>query len=123
MRYLAAPWVAMLESEYVSNAAHANAMAQRLEKGLRKLSNIEIMFPRQANSVFVKLPPGVADRLHDLGWHFYGFIGVGGARLMCSWDTTPDDVDAILADIKKLVASSPPSMPLARRQKPAVSRR
>lgn len=123
MRYLAAPWVAMLDSEYLSNATHANAMARRLERGLRKLPNIEIMFPRQANSVFVKFPLGVADRLHELGWHFYGFIGVGGARLMCSWDTTPNDVDAVLADIKNLVAVSAPSVQLTRHQKRAVSRR
>jgi threonine aldolase len=105
MRYLAAPWVTMLDDAYLRNAAHANSMATRLEKGLRKIATVEIMFPRQANSVFVTLPPDVKERLHEIGWHFYGFIGVGGSRLMCSWDTTTDDVDAILADIKRVVAS------------------
>jgi threonine aldolase len=108
MRYLAAPWVTMLDGDYLRNAAHANSMAARLERGLRKLGSVELMFPRQANSVFVKFPPTVADKLHELGWHFYGFIGVGGARLMCSWDTTAADVDEILADIKRVAVSSKP---------------
>jgi threonine aldolase len=102
MRFLAAPWVTMLDRDYLENARHANLMAAQLEAGLRNVRGIEIMFPREANSVFVQFPKGVAARLHEMGWHFYGFIGVGGARLMCSWDTTSQDVADLLADIKEV---------------------
>jgi threonine aldolase len=34
---------------------------------------------------------------------FYTFIGQGGCRLMCSWDTRREDVDALVADLKPLL--------------------
>ncbi len=40
-----------------------------------------------------------AEALHARGWHFYDFIGSGGARLMCSWDTTPEDVRSFAAAV------------------------
>jgi threonine aldolase len=36
------------------------------------------------------------------GWRFYTFIAAGGARLMCAWDTRPESVDALLADLREL---------------------
>jgi threonine aldolase len=48
------------------------------------------------------MAPSLAEALHERGWHFYTFIGTGGARLMCSWDTAEADVDALLADIRAL---------------------
>jgi len=44
----------------------------------------------------------MANGLHEQGWHFYTFIGTGGARFMCSWDTTSEDVKALLGDIRRL---------------------
>jgi threonine aldolase len=58
------------------------------------------MFPREANAVFVELPPKTVSALWERGWLFYTFIGDGGCRLMCSWDTTEADVDAFVADLK-----------------------
>ena len=60
------------------------------------------MFPCQANSVFVDMPAAMVEALHARGWRFYTFIGCGGARLMCSWDTTADDVDAFVADVREV---------------------
>ena len=99
MRFLAAPWVGMLDNgAWLRHAAHANAMAQRIAAGLARLPAVKILHPVQANSVFVDLPVGAADALRARGWLFYSFIG-GGGRLMCSWDTQPADVDALLADL------------------------
>ena len=100
MRFLAAPWVGMIEADaWLTHAAHANAMAQRLAAALPAIPGVAVLYPTQANSVFVDLPDGVADRLRAKGWLFYSFIG-GGGRLMCSWDTRPEDVDALLADLR-----------------------
>jgi len=108
MRFIAAPWIAVLQSgAYLRCAEHANRCAERLERGLRAIGGIEIMFPRQANSVFVRLPEAAAEALHKRGWLFYSFIGVGGARLMCSWDTADSDVDDFLTDVRAAVASKP----------------
>lgn len=101
MRFLAAPWVGMLESgAWLTRARHANIMAQRLAAGLRDITGFRIMHPPQANGVFVEMPSNWSRQLQDRGWHFYSFIASGGSRLMCSWDTTEADVDALLADAR-----------------------
>lgn len=106
MRFLAAPWVGMLRSgAWLANAAHANRCAAELEAGLRAVPGVEIMFPRHANSVFARLPPRAVEALRGRGWRFYTFIGEGGARFMCSWDTTEAAVAALVADVRAAVAA------------------
>jgi threonine aldolase len=101
MRFLAAPWVGLLRNgAWLRHAQHANAMAERLEQSLRAIQEVHIMFPRQANSVFVQMPAALAEALRQRGWWFYTFIGQGGCRLMCSWDTQESDVDDFVADLK-----------------------
>jgi threonine aldolase len=42
--------------------------------------------------------------MHERGWKFYtGVITPDESRLMCSWDTTTEDVDGFLADLRELV--------------------
>lgn len=106
MRFLAAPWVGMLESgAWLRNAQHANRMAERLEAALTQVPGVEFISRRQANSVFLRLRPEVAAELRNRGWRFYTFIGAGGVRLMCSWDTTESDVAALVNDIRDLMAA------------------
>jgi len=105
MRFVAGPWIALFESgALLRNAERANGMARRLEAGLRRLPGVEVLYPVQANAVFVRLPPGCAEALHRRGWHFYTIAG--GERLMCSWDTEPGDVDAFLADLRAAAEAS-----------------
>ena len=103
MRFLSAPWVGMLEDgAWLRRAAHANAMARRLRAGVEPLG-VRLLFPTDANSVFVDLPRPVIEALHLAGWKFYTFIGEGGCRLMCAWDTTEDDVDRFVSDLSAVV--------------------
>ena len=100
MRFLAAPWVGMLENgAWLRNARHANACAQRLAGQIDGLPGIELMFPVEANGVFVRAPDPVLDGLRARGWRFYTFIG-GGARFMFAWDADPARVDQLAADIR-----------------------
>jgi threonine aldolase len=39
--------------------------------------------------------------LRDRGWQFYTFIG-GGARFMFAWDTAPQRVDELAADLHQI---------------------
>jgi threonine aldolase len=108
MRFLAAPWIGMLESgAWLRHAAQANRCARLLESGVRGIPGIRILYPCEANSVFVEMAPAVAERLHQKGWHFYTFIGSGGARLMCSWDTTEEDVAAFVRDLGEAIGAVP----------------
>ncbi len=103
MRFLAAPWLGLLhDGAWLRNGTHANAMAQRLAAGIAKVPGLCALYPVQANSVFVELPAGTGEALRQRGWLFYNFIG-GGARLMCSWDTQPEDVDAVLGDLTAIM--------------------
>ena len=104
MRFLSAPWVGMLQDgAWLRHARHANAMAEYLEEVVRNLPEVKILFPREANAVFVELPRKVIDGLWERGWMFYNFIGKGGCRLMCAWDTAESDIDEFVADLKSLV--------------------
>jgi threonine aldolase len=105
MRYLAAPWVALLESgAWLRNAEHANAMARLLEKELSGIQGLHLLYPVQANAVFVQLPPRWSEALHQRGWHFYTIAG--GERLMCSWDTQPSDIAAFMKDLRAVAAQT-----------------
>ncbi|MCK6404856.1 MAG: low specificity L-threonine aldolase [Rhodocyclaceae bacterium] len=105
MRFLSAPWLGMLEGDvWLRHARHANAMARRLADGLATLPGAKLLFPVEANGVFAALPAVAIDGLRARGWRFYTFIGAGGARFMCAWDTTPERVDALLADLRELMS-------------------
>ncbi len=104
MRFLSAPWLGMLkDGAWLRHARHANEMATRLATGLRAVSGVEILYPVQSNAVFARIPPAAEKKMHERGWHFYtGVITPGESRLMCSWDTTAEDVDAFIADVQNL---------------------
>ncbi|MDA1276806.1 MAG: low specificity L-threonine aldolase [Verrucomicrobia bacterium] len=107
MRFLAAPWVGLLkDGVWLKHAGRANALAHLMNEGLKEIANVKILFPQQANSVFAEFPEEVAEKLRERGWFFYSFIGRGGCRLMCSWDTTEEDVNQFVSDVKELCATS-----------------
>jgi threonine aldolase len=105
MRFLSAPWLGMLQDgAWLRHARHANDMAQRLAAGLQKIPGVNIPFPVESNGVFVIIPKAAEKKLHERGWHFYtGVVTPDESRLMCSWDTTPGDVDEFVADLQELV--------------------
>ncbi|MFT9062241.1 MAG: low specificity L-threonine aldolase [Acetobacter persici] len=105
MRFLAAPWVGILESgAWLRNGQAANAAAAHLARQIEPLEGLDLMFPAEANAVFLKAPASLLDGLRDKGWRFYTFIG-GGARFMFAWDADLTQVDALAADIKSLHAA------------------
>ena len=100
MRFLAAPWITLLtRGVWLKNADHANAMARKLAARLRNDANNEIVFPVEANAVFVRLSDSVVRGLHARGWHFYKFVEPDGYRLMCSWATTDAEIDDLVTDL------------------------
>lgn len=104
MRYVAAPWLALLGSgAWLRNAERANARARLLEAELRQIPGLRILFPVQANAVFVQMAPAWVEVLHRRGWHFYTIAG--GERLMCSWDTEEADVEAFVADLRAITGA------------------
>lgn len=95
MRFLAAPWSALLSDDvWLKNARRSNAAAANL---LQQLS-VEPAFPRQSNALFLHLPNETFSQLQAGGWHFYKFIEPDVYRLMCSWSTTDAAISEFVAD-------------------------
>jgi threonine aldolase len=100
MRFLAAPWVGMLQSgAWLRNAKHANAGARWLADGLSGIPGIEVVARPEANAVFVHASDEILGALRRRGWKFYTFIG-GAARFMCSWDTDRKRIDELCRDAR-----------------------
>jgi threonine aldolase len=102
MRFLAAQWLGLLSNgKWLERARHSNTMAERLFVRLSQIPAVKLLFPREGNAVFARIPESAIAHLYELGWRFYTHVGPGGgARLMCSWDTTPEDVDQFAQDLR-----------------------
>jgi len=106
MRFLSAPWVSMLESgAWLRNAVHANRCAREFAQSIEGLAGVELMFPVQANGVFLSLPDEVQVALRAKGWSYYTFIG-GSARFMFSWDTSVERVRELVEDLREAALQS-----------------
>ncbi len=109
MRFLSAQFEALLGGElWLRNASHANEMAALLAQRVEGLAGAEVVHPVEANGVFVQLPrPAIDALLAELpGEHpFYVWDeGEDVVRWMCSWDTTPEDVDGLIAAAERALA-------------------
>ncbi len=105
MRYLSAPWVGLLQDDaWLRYANHANRCARLLAELVADVPGVSLMFPVEANGVFLQLSETALERLREWGWRFYTFIGAGGARFMCSWDTEEARVRELAADIRRAMA-------------------
>ncbi|WP_404336324.1 threonine aldolase family protein [Sphingomonas sp. MMS12-HWE2-04] len=81
-RYLAAQLLAMLDGDlWLRNARAANAGARLLAEAAPN----RLVYPVQANEVFLKARPDEAARLRALGFDFYDWAP-GEVRLVTSWD-------------------------------------
>ena len=94
-RFLSAQMTAYLENDLWRDlAARANAACAQLVAGLKAHPEAEILYPAQANLVFVTLPRATCRRLIEGGADFYVMDGdpMEGApetrltaRLVCDW--------------------------------------
>jgi threonine aldolase len=105
MRFISAQLLRLFEGDlWRETAAHANAMARRLGDVVAATPGAALAYPLQANAVFAALPAAAIERLHER-YHFYVWDeDAGVVRLMCSWQTTPTDVDELAAAIAEAIA-------------------
>jgi threonine aldolase len=104
MRFLAAPWIGMLESgAWLRNAAHANRCATHFAEQIAGIPTVKIVSAVEANAVFLMTSEQILDKLRARGWRFYTFIG-GAARFMFAWDSDLRRVDELVRDLKACTA-------------------
>jgi threonine aldolase len=106
MRFVSAQLEALLTDDlWRRPAAHANAMARRLAAAVADVQEVTITQPVQSNAVFAVLPTELTESLQRR-WPFHVWNErTGEVRWMCSWDTTPEDVDAFAADVRAVARS------------------
>lgn len=114
MRFLSAQLTALYAGDlWLRSAQHANDMAGALTAGLKSIAEagdqgaaargIRIVQPVQSNVVFATLPPHIAEHARA-EFAFADWQGDHTVRLMCAFDTTSDDVDALLLRIRNAAA-------------------
>jgi threonine aldolase len=97
-RYLAAQLLAMLDGDlWLENARAANGSAQALAKAAPD----RLVYPVEANELFLKVTDEEAKRLRGLGFDFYDW-GPGEIRLVTSWDQQGEALDRLASALAAL---------------------
>ena len=105
MRFLAAPWVGLLQGgAWIENARRSNSSAKLLAHKLGAVLGSDPVFPCEASAAFFRMPESLVARLHERGWHFYKFLEPDVYRLMCAWSTTERQIDEFVADVRNSLA-------------------
>jgi len=109
MRFISVQLEALLGGDlWLWNARRSNELAARLAAAVGGIPGVTITHPVEANAVFAIMPAGVAERLRPR----YGFYTwsepAGEVRLMTSFDSSEEDVDAFAADIAAEMAALRP---------------
>ncbi|MBO4654278.1 MAG: aminotransferase class I/II-fold pyridoxal phosphate-dependent enzyme [Bacteroidales bacterium] len=102
MRYVSAQFSAYLQDDLLyKNAAHANKMAQMLHRELLNLG-FEFTQSPDANILLLKMEPDLADKLLQKHFFYVWDENTHEIRLVTSWDTTEEDVNLFVSDLKEL---------------------
>jgi threonine aldolase len=97
-RMMAAQLLAMLEGDlWLNNARAANAAAQNLAAAAPQ----RLVYPVEANELFLRMTPDEAARLRALGFDFYDWAP-GEIRLVTSWDQQGEPLDRLADAIAAL---------------------
>jgi threonine aldolase len=98
-RYLAAQILALLDDDlWLTNARAANSAAAALAEAAGPQ---RLVYPVEANELFVRMTANEAAKLRALGYDFYDW-GPGEVRLVTSWDQDLDAVGQLAAAIRAL---------------------
>lgn len=101
MRFVSAQLLALYEGDlWFRSASHSNAMAQRLWEGIHELSlrdpRVQLLAKAESNAVFATLPSVAIEHARAV-FPFYDWPGgEGQVRLMCSFDTSEEEVEELL---------------------------
>jgi len=107
MRYISAQYIAYFRNDlWKNNASHANSMALLLAEKIKGVDRIRITQPVGSNGVFAIIPKETAEKVSK-SYFFYPWNELTSEyRLMTSWDTTEEDIDNLVALLKKELSDS-----------------
>ena len=106
MRFIAAQFTALLTNDlWLGNARHSNQMAKLLEQEVRQIPLVKIVYPVEANGVFVQLPPAAIPKLQERYFFYVWDEEQSVVRWMCSFDTTEQDVREFAKFLRETVTA------------------
>jgi len=105
MRFISAQFDALLTDDlWLRNAEHSNRMAKLLERELKKIPQIKIAYPVEANGVFAVIPRRAIHKIKQRYFFYMWDDQQSMVRWMCSFDTTEDDVREFAAFVGTAVS-------------------
>jgi threonine aldolase len=106
MRFIGAQFDALLTNElWKKPAQHANRMAKLMQEELRKIPSVKITQSVDANGIFALIPSTIIPELQKENFFYIWNDRTSEIRLMCSFDTTEDDVKNFAAKLKELASA------------------
>lgn len=106
MRFVAVQFDAYFENDlWKRNAEHSNRMAQLLYNAVKDILGVKVVYPVQANGVFVQLPRKVWTELQKHYFFYDWDESADIVRWMCAFDTTEADINAFVSLLKKLMVA------------------
>ncbi|MED5465458.1 MAG: low specificity L-threonine aldolase [Myxococcota bacterium] len=111
-RFLAAQFLAFMQNDLWRDiATHSNSMATLLAEGLREFPEIRVTHPVQSNGVFAQIPKHWVKRARERYFFYVWDPAITEVRLMCSFDTTTEDIAGLLGAFRDLqVSESSPTL-------------
>ncbi len=106
LRYMSVQFTALLTNDlWLRNARHANAMAQRLSEGLASLPGMTITQKVEANEVFIAVPERAIKPLSEAAALHVWDDAKSELRLVCSFQTSEDEVDGFVKSARMILGS------------------
>ncbi|HZI59734.1 MAG TPA: low specificity L-threonine aldolase [Pyrinomonadaceae bacterium] len=106
MRFISAQFEALLSGDlWRRSAAHANRMARLLASELEKVPGGKISLTQavEANGVFATVPKQFIPELQKKYFFYVWNEAISEVRLMCSFDTTEDDIHDFIEVVRRVV--------------------
>lgn len=102
-RFIAAQFIEYFNDDlYLKLASSSNLMAKYLESRIREIKWITISRPVETNAVFAYMPKNAFNEIVKKHFFYVWDEDTYEVRWMCSFNTTKDDIDMFIEDLKRL---------------------
>jgi threonine aldolase len=103
MRFISAQFEAYFSNDlWKRSASYSNAMAKKLEAGLRSIPSVTITQSVDANGVFALFPKEITPELQKEIFFYVWNDRTNEVRLMCSFDTKEEEIESLVNKLKEL---------------------
>ena len=104
MRFISAQFEALLSGDlWRRSAAHSNRMAQLLAQEIKRMPQVQLTQPVDANGVFFTMPKKYIPVIQQKYFFYVWNEETSEVRLMTSFDTTESDIEDFVALLKRTV--------------------